>query len=190
MTKPALNLQSLRFLVADGNSYFQTILYGILHALGAQHIAVTGTGDEALARSRSDITDLLICDWSLPEVDGFDLVRRIRTDSHNPNRYTPVIVLTSHAQAHTVERARDCGANFVLAKPISPKLLYDRLLWIAEDPRPFVMAPGGYNGPDRRFKKDGASSVEVERRGRPHAAAAPPVTAPSLGPAVAAMTLH
>ena len=99
MTKPALNLQSLRFLVADNNSYFQSILYGILHALGAQHIVVTGNGDEALARSRADITDLLICDWNLPQLDGFDLVRQIRQDRNNPNRHTPVIVLTSHAQA-------------------------------------------------------------------------------------------
>jgi CheY-like chemotaxis protein len=180
MTKPALNLQSLRFLVADGNSYFQTLLYGILHALGAQHIALTGTGDEALARSRADVTDLLICDWSLPQLDGFDLVRRIREDNHNPNRFTPVIVLTSHAQVQTVERARDCGANFVLAKPISPKLLYDRLLWIAEDPRPFVMAPG-YMGPDRRFKTDAAPPAARRRSDS---------AAPAAANAAAAMTLH
>lgn len=172
MTKPALNLQSLRFLVADGNSYFQSILYGILHALGAQHIAVTGNGDEALARSRADITDLLICDGNLPELDGFDLIRRIREDNHNPNRHTPVIVLTGHAQAHTVERARDCGANFVLAKPISPKLLYDRLLWIAEDPRSFVLAPG-YIGPDRRFRSSPPLGEADRRIGRD----APPVSA-------------
>jgi CheY-like chemotaxis protein len=152
MTKPALNLQSLRFLVADGNSYFQSILHGILHALGAQHIAVTGNGDEALARSRADVTDLLICDWNLPQLDGFALVKRIREDNHNPNRHTPVIVLTSHARAQNVERARDCGANLVLAKPISPKMIYDRLLWIAEDPRPFVLTRS-YIGPDRRFKE-------------------------------------
>jgi CheY-like chemotaxis protein len=164
MTKQALNLNSLRFLVADGNSYFQSILYGILHALGAQHIAVTGNGDEALARCRRDITDLLICDWCLPQVDGFDLVRQIRTDDHNPNRHTPVIVLTSHTQVQNVELARDCGANFVLAKPISPKMLYQRLLWIAEDPRPFVMAPG-YIGPDRRFKADTPPSLGADRRG-------------------------
>lgn len=163
MTKPALNLQSLRFLVADGNSYFQSVLYGILHAVGAQHIAVAGTGDDALARSRAEVTDLLICDWNLPQLDGFALVKRIREDNHNPNRHTPVIVLTGHAQARNVQRARDCGANLVLAKPISPKMIYDRLLWIAEDPRSFVLS-SGYIGPDRRFK-EGPPLGEAERRG-------------------------
>ena len=84
MTKPALNLQSLRFLVADGNSYFQSILHGILHALGAQHIAVTGNGDDALARSRAEMTDLLICDWNLPQLDGFALVKHIRWAATDP----------------------------------------------------------------------------------------------------------
>lgn len=185
MTKPALNLQSLRFLVADGNSYFQGILYGILHALGAQHIAVAANGDDALARSRAEVTDLLICDWNLPQLDGFDLVKRIRQDRDNPNRHTPVIVLTSHAQARNVERARDCGANLVLAKPLSPKMIYDRLLWIAEDPRPFVLAPG-YIGPDRRFK-EGPKLGDADRRnaGKPAA----PLTAPQPRGSVPA-TLH
>lgn len=181
MTRPALNLQNLRFLVADNNSYFQTLLYGILHALGAHHIAVTGDGDEALEKSRRDVTDLLICDWNLPQMDGFDLVRSIRADTHNPNRYTPVIVLTSHAQAQNVERARDCGANFVLAKPISPKMLYDRLLWIAQDPRPFVMCPV-YNGPDRRFKTE-AAPLPLERR-------SDAVRQPMLAADEARMALH
>jgi CheY-like chemotaxis protein len=168
MTKPALNLQSLRFLVADGNSYFQGVLHGILHAIGAQHIAVAGNGDDALARSRAEVTDLLICDWNLPQLDGFALVKRIREDNHNPNRHTPVIVLTGHAQARNVQRARDCGANLVLAKPISPKMIYDRLLWIAEDPRSFVLS-SGYIGPDRRFK-EGPPLGEAERRGTGQAA--------------------
>lgn len=163
MTK-SMNLSGLRFLVAEGNPYFQSILHGILHALGAQHIAVTGTGEDALARSRSEITDLLICDGSLPQGDGFEVVRRIRNDNHNPNRHTPVIVLTSHAQVQTVQKARDCGANFVLAKPLSPKMIYDRLMWIAEDPRAFVIAPG-YIGPDRRFR-EGPPLGDADRRGR------------------------
>lgn len=182
MAKAALNLNSLRFHVAEGSPFFQTILYGILHALGAQHIAVTGNGEDALERCRREQTDLLICDGSLPMGDGFDVVRRIRTDNHNPNRHTPVIVLTSHAQVQTVQHARDCGANFVLAKPLSPKMIYDRLLWIAEDPRAFVIAPG-YAGPDRRFKTE-PCPLPQERRRQPVAAARPLHAAAEARPAM------
>lgn len=168
MAKAALNLNSLRFHVAEGSSFFQSIIYGVLHALGAQHISLTSNGDDALERCRREHTDLLICDGSLPMGDGFEVVRRIRTDHHNPNRQTPVIVLTSHAQVETVQMARDCGANFVLAKPLSPKMIYDRLLWIAEDPRSFVIAPG-YAGPDRRFKTE-PCPLPQERRRQPVAA--------------------
>lgn len=165
MTIPALDLQHIRVLVADGNDYFQSIVLGMLHAFGARRIAVAECGSSALQRSRQEVTDLLICDATLPELDGFDLVRRIRTESDNPNRYTPVIVLTSHTQAGNIVRARDCGANIVLAKPISPKALYQRLVWITEDPRPFVIAPG-YIGPDRRFRDDLAPAAGDRRHGK------------------------
>ena len=163
MNNTALDLQNIRVLVADGSSYFQSIVLGILHAFGARRITVAACGASALQHSRQDVTDLVICDATLPEIDGFDLVRTIRSDNDNPNRYTPVIVLTSHTQAGNVVRARDCGANIVLAKPISPKALYQRLVWITEDPRPFVIAPG-YIGPDRRFKAD-SPPTDGDRRG-------------------------
>ena len=121
------------------------------------------------------------------QLDGFDLVKRIRGDYHNPNRHTPVIVLTGHAQARNVERARDCGANLVLAKPISPKMIYDRLLWIAEDPRPFVLSQG-YIGPDRRFK-EGPQLGDADRRAGARPGTVAPaqirITAPVRAPALA-----
>ena len=171
MTNTALDLQHIRVLVADGNDYFQSIVLGILHAFGARHVNVASCGASALQRSRQDVTDLVICDAALPEIDGYDLVRNIRSDNDNPNRYTPVIVLTSHTQAGNIVRARDCGANIVLAKPISPKALYQRLVWITEDPRPFVITPV-YIGPDRRFKAD-SPPADGDRRGSQ--AAAPPI---------------
>lgn len=125
----------------------------MLHSFGARRIETVADGNAALEKSQNELIDLLICDCNLPGFDGFDLVRHIRNKDNNPNRYTPVIVLTSHTQVQNVERARDCGAHTVLAKPISPKLLYDRLVWIAEDPRPFVMGID-YIGPDRRFRAD------------------------------------
>lgn len=163
MTIHSLDLQHIRVLIADSSDYFQSTMLGILHAFGARHVSVAGSGADALDRSRRDVTDLLICDWGLPGIDGFDLVKRIRSDGDNPNRYTPVIVLTSHAQSDNVVRARDCGANIVLAKPFSPKALFLRLQWLTEDPRPFVIAPG-YVGPDRRFKAGDPPPSQSERR--------------------------
>lgn len=151
MATTDLNLKSLTFLIADANLHFQGIVKGMLQGFGARRIEMATNGKVVLNRSQNELIDLLICDCYLPGLDGFEVVRQIRQDEKNPNRFTPIIVLTSHTQLQNVQRARDCGANLVLTKPISPKLLYERLLWVAEDPRPFVIG-AEYVGPDRRFK--------------------------------------
>ncbi len=163
MPLPSLNLSSFTFLVADPNPYFHNLLKGVLHAFGVRSVISTNSGGEALQITRSQAFDLIFSDCLLPELDGFDLVKRIRADGMNPNRYVPVITLTSHTQERHVARARDCGTSFVLAKPISPKQLYDRLAWVADDQRPYVMSEG-YIGPDRRFKQDGRYMGPERRR--------------------------
>ncbi len=50
----------------------------------------------------------------------------------------PILIMTSDTREATIKRARDAGANMVIAKPMSPASLYDRLGWIAFNPRKFV----------------------------------------------------
>src|SRR3546814_16564843 len=111
MATMELDLQHIRVLVADGNTDFQSIMLGILHAFGARNVTAVACGASALECSRQTVTDLVICDAALPAVDGFDLVHSIRSEHGNPNRYTPIIVLTRHAQAGNVTRPRHPGAN-------------------------------------------------------------------------------
>ncbi len=61
--------------------------------------------------------------------------------------------------------ARDAGANVVVAKPLSPEILLQRIHWVARESRSFIVAPN-YAGPDRRFKN-------VRPAGRARTAAAP-----------------
>jgi hypothetical protein len=51
-----------------------------------------------------------------------------------------------------VTKARDCGANFIIAKPITPKIILERIIWVAQSTRLFVETET-YIGPDRRFRK-------------------------------------
>ena len=72
----------------------------------------------------------------------------------NENRTIPILLMTGDARESTIAQSRDVGANMVIAKPLSPKNLYDRLAWIAYSPRNFVDTES-YFGPDRRFKIEG-----------------------------------
>jgi CheY-like chemotaxis protein len=96
----------------------------------------------------------LICDSKLPPEGGLDVTQAIRRNNGDENRTLPILIMTSDTQQVTIKRARDAGANMVVAKPMSPTTLYDRLVWIAFDRRQFIDCPT-YFGPDRRFKIEG-----------------------------------
>ena len=62
-----------------------------------------------------------------------------------------------------VIKARDCGANYIIAKPITPKTIMDRILWIAREDRMGIDCDT-YVGPDRRFRRLGPPAGMVGRR--------------------------
>jgi CheY-like chemotaxis protein len=108
--------------------------------------------------------DILLCDMRLPPHGGLKLTRTIRRNSDNENRTLPILLMSSETSESTVKNARDAGANIVVAKPMSPSGLYDRLGWIVFNPRPFVDT-ATYFGPDRRFKIEGYPGGVGRRKG-------------------------
>jgi CheY-like chemotaxis protein len=85
----------------------------------------------------------------MPIFDGLELTQMIRQPGANSNPYVPIIMLTGHSEKRRVIAARDAGITEFLAKPISAKLLYERILNVVANPRPFIKTKT-YFGPDRR----------------------------------------
>ncbi|MEO5805428.1 response regulator [Devosia sp.] len=149
--KTAVNLTKVSFLVAEPNDLYRGLFRGLLFGFGAAkvHEALDPeAADRMLARHKIDV---LICAVDLPGKGGIDYVRNIRLNPDHPNRSMPILITMGTARRISVGMARDSGANFVLSKPISPLVLYDRLNWIARNPRPF-WEDARYFGPDRRFR--------------------------------------
>ena len=94
----------------------------------------------------------MIADPAIEGEEGILLLRWLRRQERNPNRFMPIILISGHSTPTLVRRSRDCGANFFVAKPLTPHTLLERILWVARDKRPFVEV-GEYLGPDRRFKE-------------------------------------
>lgn len=154
MAIPTINLRELVVLVADSSPYLSTIIRGILRGFGTNKVIEVKNSIDALRTLSVQKIDILLCDTYLPPHGGLSLTRAIRSRADNENRVMPILVMTSDTRETTIREARDAGANMVIAKPISPASLYDRLVWIALTPRQFVDAPT-YFGPDRRFKIEG-----------------------------------
>ena len=156
-----LNLESPTFIVADDAPNFRKIAVGILRDFGAGSIIEAKDGKDVLENLSRSQVDMLLCDTALPGINGFALTRKIRSEE-NPHRYIPIVLLTSHTQQGNVERSRDCGGNMVVAKPISPRSLYSRLQWAAENERAFIES-ADYCGPDRRFRVEGPPATGGRR---------------------------
>ena len=64
------------------------------------------------------------------------------------------VVVTGHTRISRVMKARECGAHFIVAKPITPAVLLQRIVWVSKDERLFIDCET-YVGPDRRFRRLG-----------------------------------
>jgi CheY-like chemotaxis protein len=82
-----------------------------------------GDGAQALAVMRERVPDVVITDLSLPVLDGFELVRRMRQD--RALQRVPVICLSGYGGHAHEERAREAGCDRVLLKPCLPDTLSD-----------------------------------------------------------------
>jgi len=98
----------------------------------------------------------------MPIFDGLELTQMIRQPGANSNPYFPIIMLTGHSEKKRVVSARDAGVTEFLAKPISAKGLYQRIVNAVANPRPFIKTKT-YFGPDRR-RNVNPNYVGTERR--------------------------
>ena len=164
MKNPTVNLRDLVILIADPNAYARRITNGILRGFGANKVLEAEQSLGLFQVLTGQKIDILLCDIRLPPHGGLAVTRSIRRNSHNENRTIPILLMSSDTSESTVKNARDAGANMVVAKPMSPKALYDRLGWIAFNPRPFIDTET-YFGPDRRFKIEGYPGGVGRRKG-------------------------
>jgi two-component system, chemotaxis family, chemotaxis protein CheY len=158
MADRTVNLHDLLILVADPSPFLCMLIHSMLRGFGANKILEVRHSFGVLETLSGHKIDVLICDGALPPQGGFSLTRTIRRNAKNENRTVPILVMTSDTREATVKAGRDAGANMVVAKPLSPASLYDRLAWVAFNPRQFIDTET-YFGPDRRFKIEGFPGV-------------------------------
>ena len=162
--KARINLEKVSALFVEDASQGLDLLAQIFAGFGVRtpHRATSTEGAMHIVRSQE--IDLIVVDAVLQgESSGYDFIRDLRRSKLEPACFVPVILVEGHTRFDQVSRARDCGANFVVAKPLTPRVLLDRVLWVARESRPFVDA-GLYVGPDRRFQNTGPPAGTDGRR--------------------------
>ena len=106
-------------------------------------------GAAGLEAVETYLPDILLTDIHMPEMDGIELIRRIRNTDSSKCPFLPIVAVTAFSDMSHVFAARDAGATEVLCKPVSAEALHKRIRSIAAQPRQFIRTKT-YFGPDRR----------------------------------------
>ncbi|MDA8100100.1 MAG: response regulator [Nitrospiraceae bacterium] len=110
-------LATRKVLIADDNANIREVLTYLLEDEGFELLAATD-GNDTLRKVREFRPDVLFLDIMMPEVNGYDICRAIKSDPELRGTY--VIMLTAKGQAVEQERGRMAGADRYIVKPFSP----------------------------------------------------------------------
>jgi CheY-like chemotaxis protein len=114
-----LNLRGLRVLVVEDEEDALQLMKMALGRLGAA-VVTAASGNEALAVLGGMKPDALICDIGMPEMDGYELIRRVRALSPQQGGSIPAVALTAYAREEDKQKALAAGFQKHLAKPVTP----------------------------------------------------------------------
>ena len=105
-------------LIVDDSKAMRGIVMRAVKAAGFADATYheAGNGAEALAAVRAAQPDLVLTDWNMPEMSGFELIQKLRADGNA----VKVGLVTSESDPALRQRAIDAGALFILSKPFTP----------------------------------------------------------------------
>lgn len=158
------DLSHLKVLVVEDHKYMRNLIKEILVAFNIRDIRDCEDGTLAIRELSYFPADVAIVDLAMEPLDGLNFTRIVRNANESHNPFLPIIMLTGYAEVVKVAEARDAGVNEFLVKPVAARSLYQRIVSVIQNPRPFVRTEG-YFGPDRR-RRDDPSYAGPDRRKR------------------------
>jgi PAS domain S-box-containing protein len=113
------SLNGLHVLAVDDEVEARTLLRVVLEAAGAE-VDVVGSARDALAYLETMRPDVMLADVGMPEMDGFELITRVRSVASPDVRDVPAAALTAFARPEDRTKALQSGFEMHLAKPVDP----------------------------------------------------------------------
>jgi two-component system chemotaxis response regulator CheY len=112
-------------LVVDDYNTMIRILRNLLKQLGFQDIDDAADGSAALAKMREKKYGLVISDWNMEPMTGYDLLKEVRGDPGLA--MTPFIMVTAESKTENVIAAKKAGVNNYIVKPFNAQTLQNKI---------------------------------------------------------------
>jgi DNA-binding response OmpR family regulator len=121
-----------KILIIDDDPDLLLLLNKMLKRIGAETV-VAENGESGMALMKAQRFDLLVLDLMLPDIDGYEILKRIRADEELKD--LPVLILSARADPDAINRGLEAGANGYLTKPYLPNTLTSRVRAILAEGR-------------------------------------------------------
>ncbi|GJL66823.1 MAG: chemotaxis protein CheY [Nitrospirales bacterium] len=115
----------MKALVIDDSKAMRIILKQILESIGGI-VEEAGNGKEGLEKLKMmEEPDVILVDWNMPEMNGLDFVRTIR--SEDVYRNISLVMVTTETEASQMKKALEAGANEYVMKPFTKDVIEEKL---------------------------------------------------------------
>jgi two-component system, chemotaxis family, chemotaxis protein CheY len=118
-------------LVVDDYQTMIRIIRNLLKQLGFDNVDEAADGAEALAKMKTKKYGLVISDWNMEPMTGYELLREVRSDELL--RPTPFIMVTAESKTENVIAAKKAGVNNYIVKPFNAQTLKAKIASVLGD---------------------------------------------------------
>jgi two-component system, chemotaxis family, chemotaxis protein CheY len=118
-------------LVVDDYQTMIRIIRNLLKQLGFDNVDEAADGREALAKMKTRKYGLVISDWNMEPMTGYELLREVRSDESL--KATPFIMVTAESKTENVIAAKKAGVNNYIVKPFNAQTLKAKIASVLGD---------------------------------------------------------
>jgi len=125
---------SMPILVVDDYNTMVRIIRNLLRQLGFTDVDDAADGSAALAKMNGKKYGLVISDWNMEPMTGYELLKQVRANPDTAR--TPFIMITAESKTENVVAAKQAGANNYIIKPFNAQTLQSKIQSVFPDEAP------------------------------------------------------
>lgn len=125
--------KNMNVLIVDDYTTMLRIVKNLLKQLGFNNVDEATDGTMALEKVKSKRYGLIISDWNMEPMTGYEFLKQIRAANGEPYQKTPFIMVTAESKTENVIAAKQAGVNNYIVKPFNAETLKSKIAAVLGD---------------------------------------------------------